>query len=118
MHLTTTEASVEFGVVEPKPLPTELYSDEIVFKAQLSVDGKPVDGSVIQEPVLAINGNEDPLYIDRYVTMEFVNGTNEFKLRRRKVINKNLSVTVSMSAENPSGKPFEQTFELFLGGLE
>ena len=112
------EGEYEFGVVEPKPLPTELYSDEIVFKAQLSVDGKPVDGSVIQEPVLAINGNEDPLYIDRYVTMEFVNGTNEFKLRRRKVINKNLSVTVSMSAENPSGKQFEQTFELFLGGLE
>ena len=112
------EGEYEFGVVEPKPLPTELYSDVIVFKAQLSVDGKVVDGSVIQEPVLAINGNEDHLYIDRYVAMEFVNGTNEFKLRRKKVINKNLSVTVSISAENPSGKPFEQTFELFLGGLE
>lgn len=112
------EGEYEFGIVEPKPLPTELYSEEIAFKAQLSVDGKAVEGVSIAEPTLAINGNDDSLYIERYVVMEFVQGTNEFKLRRKKVINKNLSVAISISADNPSGKAFEQTFELFLGGLE
>ena len=101
-------------ITEPSPLPTELYSEPIIFKAGLYfVDTLDPNTEISIECDLDVN--TDPL---KYFDFEKIDG-NSFMLRRKKIINRNLKVKVYIeAAQSPSGEEMSQEFELFLGGLE
>ena len=103
-----------FKITEPSPLPTELYSEPIIFKAGLYfVDTLDPNTEISIECDLDVN--TDPL---KYFDFEKIDG-NSFMLRRKKIINRNLRVKVYIeAAQSPSGEEMSQEFELFLGGLE
>ena len=103
-----------FKITEPSPLPTELYSEPIIFKAGLYfVDTLDPNAEISIECDLDVN--TDPL---KYFDFEKIDG-NSFMLRRKKIINRNLKVKVYIEAtQSPSGEEMFQEFELFLGGLE
>lgn len=105
---------VVFKITEPSPLPTELYSEPIIFKAGLYfVDTLDSNTEISIECDLDVN--TDPL---KYFDFEKIDG-NSFMLRRKKIINRNLKVKVYIeAAQSPSGEEMSQEFELFLGGLE
>ena len=107
-----TKGEYVFKLIEPTPLPSELYSEAITFKAALYEGEKIMTSISIEEPELKL-GTSD---WTKYCELQYVAGENAFTLRRTKVINKTLDVVVKVV--NPNGQEMSQTFELFLGGLE
>lgn len=105
---------VVFKIVEPLPLPTELYSEPITFKAGLFYMDE-LDTSARLNVECELNVNTDP---NKYFEL-IVNEDNTFVLRRKKIINRVLKVRAYVEGNStPSGEEMSQEFELFLGGLE
>lgn len=104
----------EFKIIAPKPLPTELYSEPIEFVTGLYIDGNIVDDAVIEPPILKIGTSDWAKYVD----LQYIVGQNTFILRRKKVVNKKLEVTIKINTNDPINQEMSQSFELFLGGLE
>jgi hypothetical protein len=134
-----------FKFYEPTPLPTELYSDPITFKAGLYQGGTLIETPISLSITLGglvpfasydknsadgyafiIKKNGEQYYVtdladyEKYVEVVSDDDKGTFALRRLKVYTrKDLIVTAYITAENsPTSEELSQSFVLSLRGLE
>lgn len=104
-----------FKIVQPSPLPTQLFSQPIEFEAFLFNGEERIDVPIEVNAILPNVPNAETYY--ELVML----GNNKFSLRRLKLCNRSLlQITCSIAdVFSPTGKnDFNQTFELSLRGLE
>lgn len=110
----------QLRVVEPQPLPVELYSTPITFKASLFKNGQEVNGIIRVQTSLDKTELDNMYYEISGVDAEGIAQEGRFTLRRLKLYNKaKLKVKCYVSAEDsPVGAELAYEFELGLRGLE